>query len=384
MYRSRILLLALSAPPTAALCLIGATACITNLSTLPPGLLALSEMISALACSAGALICLWYAASALTALVASRPPSPRHRAQRRAITLLGRYGAPGLRGLASGALIAALATGTAQAAPAGDDLSWSPAPPGTTHEQVAPDPPASGPTDTLAPETTHQADTNPHADDGQEAASSPAAGGVTNPSQPATTPGTAATDAALPSRGVAVPDDLGTAVTSPGAPRESGALSDTPGSSVSRPSSPAQPRSRLTSARRDSSVRPPVRARYSSAPTSRRPGELPPRPRRRGLPASASTAPAGLAPGASTSSADAAPRVTATAGRARTHTVVAGECLWSITRDLITAPGADAPDAQTVAASWPLLYLHNQAAIGDDPSLIRPGTELAVPEDLAS
>ena len=62
-----------------------------------------------------------------------------------------------------------------------------------------------------------------------------------------------------------------------------------------------------------------------------------------------------------------------------THTVESGEPLWSITA---AALGPDATDAQIVQ-TWPLVYETNTESIGSDPSLLRPGAELRLPDALA-
>jgi nucleoid-associated protein YgaU len=65
--------------------------------------------------------------------------------------------------------------------------------------------------------------------------------------------------------------------------------------------------------------------------------------------------------------------------RAPTHTVAAGESLWSIAADQL-AP--DAPSAR-VDRAWRDLYDANRSRLGDDPDLIRPGTVLRLPRPLA-
>ncbi|AMD86501.1 hypothetical protein AXF14_01420 [Actinomyces radicidentis] len=62
------------------------------------------------------------------------------------------------------------------------------------------------------------------------------------------------------------------------------------------------------------------------------------------------------------------------------RTVRAGESLWSITADLL---GTTATDGD-VAGAWPELYRANAERIGDDPGLIRPGTELVLPSVLTT
>ena len=64
---------------------------------------------------------------------------------------------------------------------------------------------------------------------------------------------------------------------------------------------------------------------------------------------------------------------------AHTHTVEPGESLWSITAAVL---GPDATDAQIVQ-TWPLVYETNTESIGSDPSLLRPGAELRLPDALA-
>jgi nucleoid-associated protein YgaU len=64
---------------------------------------------------------------------------------------------------------------------------------------------------------------------------------------------------------------------------------------------------------------------------------------------------------------------------ARSSVVVRrGDCLWSLTADLI-GPGAD---ASAVAAAAHALYRGNRQRIGPDPNLIFPGTHLTLPEVL--
>lgn len=57
-----------------------------------------------------------------------------------------------------------------------------------------------------------------------------------------------------------------------------------------------------------------------------------------------------------------------------------GESLWSITAHLLPTGSAPAQIAQ----DWPALYRANSEAIGADPSLIRPGTVLSVPDALSA
>lgn len=59
-------------------------------------------------------------------------------------------------------------------------------------------------------------------------------------------------------------------------------------------------------------------------------------------------------------------------------TVLPGESLWSIAEALLPAGASDA----RIDASWRALYEANAAAIGPNPSLIRPGAVLSIPQEL--
>ena len=63
-----------------------------------------------------------------------------------------------------------------------------------------------------------------------------------------------------------------------------------------------------------------------------------------------------------------------------THTVTPGESLWSITAHLLPAGSSPA----RIAQAWPALYRANSEEIGTDPSLIRPGAVLSVPDSLSA
>ena len=62
------------------------------------------------------------------------------------------------------------------------------------------------------------------------------------------------------------------------------------------------------------------------------------------------------------------------------HTVTPGESLWSITAHLLPAGSSPA----RIAQAWPALYRANSEEIGTDPSLIRPGAVLSVPDSLSA
>lgn len=55
------------------------------------------------------------------------------------------------------------------------------------------------------------------------------------------------------------------------------------------------------------------------------------------------------------------------------YVVKVGDSLWTIARGLISDPN---PSARTIDRTWRALWEANRAAIGADPSLIRPGTRL--------
>ena len=84
----------------------------------------------------------------------------------------------------------------------------------------------------------------------------------------------------------------------------------------------------------------------------------------------ASPEPAGAPPGQS-----AAPSGQPSVSTAQHYVVRAGDSLWRISAGLLPEPA----DATAIARAWPLLWEANRDAIGDDPGLIRPGSELLVP-----
>ncbi|MFC7580180.1 LysM peptidoglycan-binding domain-containing protein [Schaalia naturae] len=59
-----------------------------------------------------------------------------------------------------------------------------------------------------------------------------------------------------------------------------------------------------------------------------------------------------------------------------THLVVPGESLWSIAADLVSPSAGDAG----IARLWPAIHAANADLIGEDPSLIRPGQVLVIPQ----
>ncbi len=70
--------------------------------------------------------------------------------------------------------------------------------------------------------------------------------------------------------------------------------------------------------------------------------------------------------------------VAAPAGTLR-HVVRPGESLWSIAAHALASAERDT-SASSVAAAWPAWYRANEAVIGSDPDLIRPGQVLSAPQ----
>jgi hypothetical protein len=62
-------------------------------------------------------------------------------------------------------------------------------------------------------------------------------------------------------------------------------------------------------------------------------------------------------------------------GGVRTHRVVAGDSLWSVTKELLPRDAAH----RAVARGWPRLHQLNRDRIGADPDVIHPGTILRLP-----
>lgn len=62
-------------------------------------------------------------------------------------------------------------------------------------------------------------------------------------------------------------------------------------------------------------------------------------------------------------------------GGVRTHQVLAGESLWSVSESLLPP---DAPD-RAVARTWPRLHHLNLDRVGNDPDVLHPGTTLRLP-----
>jgi nucleoid-associated protein YgaU len=65
---------------------------------------------------------------------------------------------------------------------------------------------------------------------------------------------------------------------------------------------------------------------------------------------------------------------------AATYVVQSGDCLWRIARSVLAERSGRAPTSTEIARFWPAIYATNRAVIGDDPNLIFPGQDLAIPE----
>ena len=67
------------------------------------------------------------------------------------------------------------------------------------------------------------------------------------------------------------------------------------------------------------------------------------------------------------------------AGRTATiYTVVRGDTLWGIARDILDRSDA-LPTGTEIATAWKLIYATNTEVVGDDPNLILPGQVLTIP-----
>ena len=166
---------------------------------------------------------------------------------------------------------------------------------------------------------------------------------------------------ALAAEGTAGGDDLGWHPTS-SAPASPPSQSSTPSPQADQPAQEATAGTGASQSRSESSTASAEQAPSTGSSASDRSSQSaePPSP-------SSSRAQSSAGPGPQTSSTPA-------------HTVVPGESLWSITARLL--PAGSGPEQ--IAQAWPVLYRANSDVVGADPSLIRPGTVLSVPDSLSA
>jgi nucleoid-associated protein YgaU len=65
-------------------------------------------------------------------------------------------------------------------------------------------------------------------------------------------------------------------------------------------------------------------------------------------------------------------------GIGSTYTVVAGDTLWGIARQVLDQRGAQ-PTGAEIATAWKMIYRTNTDVVGSDPNLILPGQVLTIP-----
>ncbi len=166
---------------------------------------------------------------------------------------------------------------------------------------------------------------------------------------------------ALAAEGTAGGDDLGWHPTS-SAPASPPSQSSTPSPQADQPAPEATAGTGASQSRSESSTASAEQAPSTGSSTSDR--------------SSQSAEPPSSSSSRAQSSADPGPQTSSTP----THTVVPGESLWSITARLL--PAGSGPEQ--IAQAWPVLYRANSDVVGADPSLIRPGTVLSVPDSLSA
>lgn len=60
------------------------------------------------------------------------------------------------------------------------------------------------------------------------------------------------------------------------------------------------------------------------------------------------------------------------------YTVVRGDTLWGIARQIL-GQGGGTPTGAEISAAWQMIYATNADVVGDDPNLILPGQVLSIP-----
>ena len=74
-------------------------------------------------------------------------------------------------------------------------------------------------------------------------------------------------------------------------------------------------------------------------------------------------------------------RVATLGSAASAYTVVSGDTLWGIARDILSQTGSH-PDGGAVSVAWRTIYESNTDVVGPDPNLILPGQVLTIPGGL--
>jgi hypothetical protein len=74
-------------------------------------------------------------------------------------------------------------------------------------------------------------------------------------------------------------------------------------------------------------------------------------------------------------------RMVALGGAGSAYTVVTGDTLWGIARDILSQSGLH-PDGGEVSVAWKAIYQANTEVVGADPNLILPGQVLTIPGGL--
>ena len=70
--------------------------------------------------------------------------------------------------------------------------------------------------------------------------------------------------------------------------------------------------------------------------------------------------------------------VVTSSNQGQTYTVVAGDTLWGIARDILERSG-DLSTGADIAVAWKMIYSTNTDVVGPDPNLILPGQVLTIP-----
>ena len=72
------------------------------------------------------------------------------------------------------------------------------------------------------------------------------------------------------------------------------------------------------------------------------------------------------------------PRPVTGSGAGSIYTIVRGDTLWGIARQILGQRGGT-PTGAEISAAWQMIYATNADVVGDDPNLILPGQVLSIP-----